>query len=80
VSVFPTLRFSRGFCDLEWDTPTGEVEAFGGDVFIRASAFLVAGGFNLDLLVGEDPELALRVRQKGWIIRMAVEMTITNPT
>jgi len=40
----------------------------------------LAGGFNLDLLLGEDPELALRVRQKGWIIRMAVEMTITNPT
>jgi glycosyltransferase involved in cell wall biosynthesis len=63
-------------CDLEWDSPTGDVDYFGGDVLIRASAYSMAGGFNPELFTGEDPELAVRVRQKGWtIVRLPAEMT-----
>jgi glycosyltransferase involved in cell wall biosynthesis len=70
ASIFTRLS------DLEWDCPAGDVDYFGGDVLIRASAYSMAGGFNPDLIAGEDPELALRVRQKGWtIVRLAADMT-----
>jgi len=62
--------------NLEWECPAGIVDYFGGDVLIRASAYCMAGGFNPNLIAGEDPELAVRVRQKGWtIVRLAAEMT-----
>ena len=63
--------------DLEWDCPPGDVDYFGGDVLIRTSAYWMSGGFNAELITGEDPDLALRVRQKGWkIVRLSTEMTL----
>ncbi len=68
--------FNR-LCDLEWDTPAGEVECFGGDVLIRVSAFSSAGGFNPELIAGEEPEFSVRLRQRGWkIVRLPAEMTL----
>jgi GT2 family glycosyltransferase len=68
-------RFNR-LCDLEWDTPLGAAQAFGGDVLIRLSAFVASGGYRESLIAGEDPELALRLRQAGHRIwRLDAEMT-----
>ena len=62
---------------MEWDTPTGEVKACGGDAMMRVTAFQQAGGFNPDLIAGEEPELCVRLRQKGWkILRVDAEMTL----
>jgi hypothetical protein len=54
-------------CDIEWDTPIGRVKACGGDVMMRASALRDAGGFNPAMIAGEEPELCVRLRQRGWI-------------
>lgn len=68
--------FTRLF-ELEWRFAEEDLNYFGGDVLIRASAFRETGGFNTTLFGGEDPELALRVRRKGWkIIRLARDMTV----
>jgi GT2 family glycosyltransferase len=63
-------------CDMEWDTPVGEAAASGGDALVRVEAFEAAGGFRTTLIAGEEPELCLRLREKGWKVwRLDAEMT-----
>lgn len=62
--------------DLEWDTPVGDAEACGGDALFRATAFEAVGGFRDALIAGEEPELCLRLRERGWqVVRLDAEMT-----
>jgi hypothetical protein len=57
---------------MEWDTEVGEVSEVSGTCMLRADVFEQVGGFNETMIAGEDPELCLRVRRKGWrIIRLA---------
>lgn len=86
---YPEASVYNAICDLEWDTPVGEALASGGDALMRVSAFTGVsggglengdggggGGFNHDLIAGEEPELCDRLRQKGWkILRLPEEMT-----
>lgn len=73
----PDLSIYNRLCDMEWDTPVGDTKSCGGDVMMRAEAFQQAGGFNPGLIAGEEPELCLRLRQKGWkILRAGAEMTL----
>lgn len=55
-------------CDLEWDVPAGDAQSCGGIALFRASAFQESGGFLPDLIAGEEPELCLRLRRRGWRI------------
>ena len=72
---YPNASIFNQLCDLEWDQPPGETDAFGGDVLLRAMAFREVGGFNPTLIAGEEPELALRLRRRGWkILRLPAEM------
>ncbi len=62
-------------CDLEWDGPAGEARACGGNAMVRVSAFRESGGFDPRLIAGEEPELCLRLRRRGWrILRIAHDM------
>jgi len=65
---YPDRSIYNRLCDIEWDTPVGESKASGGIVMMRATAFKEAGGFRTDLIAGEEPELCVRLRSKGWII------------
>ncbi len=72
----PTASFYNELCDLEWDTPIGEASACGGDALVRVEAFEAVGGFRPQLIAGEEPELCLRLRERGWKIwRLNAEMT-----
>lgn len=74
---FPDLTVYNLLCDLEWDTPIGETKACGGDAMMRVAAFQSVGGFNPDLIAGEEPELCVRLRQANWKIwRLDAEMTL----
>ena len=74
---FPEKSIYNLFCDIEWNTPIGEVKACGGDSMIRVTAFQQVQGFNPTLIAGEEPELCLRLRQQGWkILRIDAEMTL----
>lgn len=74
--VFPTLSIYHRLCDIEWDTPMGETTACGGDALMRVTAFREVGGFNPTLIAGEEPELCLRLRRRGWkIVRIDADMT-----
>jgi GT2 family glycosyltransferase len=64
-------------CDIEWDVPIGPARAFGGDVMIRAAALEAVGGYRDDLIAGEEPELCVRLRARGWTIwRLDAAMTL----
>jgi glycosyltransferase involved in cell wall biosynthesis len=64
-------------CDLEWDTPVGFAEACGGDALLRVSAFCESGGYDDSLIAGEEPELCVRLRQRGFsVLRIDREMTL----
>ncbi len=63
-------------CDIEWDTPVGEAKAVGGDALMRVAALRQVGGFDPTLIAGEEPELCVRLRQRGWTIRrLPLDMT-----
>lgn len=74
---FPAQSIFNQMCDEEWDTPTGEALACGGDAMIRVRALQACGGYNDRLIAGEEPELCLRLRKSGWkIMRLDHEMTL----
>lgn len=74
---FPEATVYNRLCDDEWDTPVGAAQACGGDALMRAAALREVGGFNPDLIAGEEPELCQRLRRKGWQIwRLDHEMVL----
>lgn len=73
---FPEKSVYNRLCDLEWNTPVGRAKSCGGDALLRIEPLLDASGYNEALIAGEEPELCLRLRQKGWMIdRIDAEMT-----
>lgn len=73
---FPDASVYNMLADVEWDTPVGVTKACGGDALMRFSAVSDAGGYQEDLIAGEEPELCLRLRRAGWTIwRLEREMT-----
>ncbi len=77
VERFPDASIYNRLCDIEWNTPTGEASAFGGDVLVRVRPLREAGGYREDLIAGEEPELCVRLRARRWRIwRLAHDMTL----
>lgn len=73
---YPGASVFNRLCDWEWDTPTGPALACGGDAMMRVAALRDVGGYNGDLIAGEEPELCVRLRGEGWQIeRLDAEMT-----
>ena len=52
----------------EWNYETGPCRYFGGDVLIKREVLEQTGGFDEDLVAGEDPELSYRIRQRGHVL------------
>ncbi len=74
---FPTNSVYNRLCDVEWNTPVGEAKACGGDSMMRVAAFKKVGGFNPELIAGEEPELCVRLRKEGGrILRINADMTL----
>jgi len=64
-------------CDLEWDTPIGQAGSCGGDALFLLSAFNEVGGYNPSVIAGEEPELCVRLRGKGYTVhRLDHEMAL----
>jgi GT2 family glycosyltransferase len=73
----PEKSVYNWLCDREWEGRAGETRACGGIVMIRSAALVAAGGYRDDLIAGEEPELCVRLREKGWRIwRLDAEMAL----
>ncbi|MEY4544314.1 MAG: hypothetical protein RL685_509 [Pseudomonadota bacterium] len=73
----PESSIYNRLADMEWNAPLGEVEECGGDVLFRTPVFLEVGGFNPRMIAGEEPELCVRVRDRGYkVLRIDAEMTL----
>jgi len=74
----PERSFFNWIGDLEWNTNPGECDSFGGDVLIRRKAIETSGGYDEELVGGEDPELSWRIRRQGWKILMLDALMTTH--
>lgn len=75
--IFPDNSIYNRLRNIEWTQPIGETKACTGNAMMRVKAFREIQGFNITLIAGEEPELCLRLRQKGWkIIRLDIKMVL----
>ena len=73
---FPERSAYNLLCEWEWRRPPGEIEACGGDMMVRASAFQEVQGFNPTVIAAEDDEFCVRLGKAGWRLwRIPEEMT-----
>jgi len=73
----PGASVYNRLCDIEWNTPVGFAEACGGDALMRIGPLSDVDGYNPSLIAGEEPDLCLRLRQRGYrILRIDAEMTL----
>lgn len=64
----PSRNAYHAACDDEWNVALGEVGSCGGDALLRIAALQEVGGYNPALIAGEEPDMCLRLRGKGWRI------------
>jgi glycosyltransferase involved in cell wall biosynthesis len=65
---FPDRSVYNRLCAIEWRSPPGRMQnmnALGGIMAARVSAFLSMGGFNLTAIAGEEPDLGARLLLAG---------------
>jgi GT2 family glycosyltransferase len=58
-------------CAIEWRSPAGEIRDFaalGGIMAARVSAIVDVGGFNEQVIAGEDSELGVRLALAGYSV------------
>ncbi len=74
---YPDASPYNRLADMEWDTPVGEAKACGGDALMRIKAIQEVNGYNPSLICGEEPEMCILLREKGWKIeRIDADMTL----
>jgi cellulose synthase/poly-beta-1,6-N-acetylglucosamine synthase-like glycosyltransferase len=66
--IYPNANAFQRVLDLDWVSRLGRSEFCGGDALMRRSALETAGGFDDDLIAGEEPELCTRLRAHGYFI------------
>jgi cellulose synthase/poly-beta-1,6-N-acetylglucosamine synthase-like glycosyltransferase len=67
----------NALCDDEWNAPIGESSGCGGDALFRVAALRQVEFYNAAMIAGEDTELSMRLRKRGWRIRrIDEEMTL----
>ena len=67
----PDASVYNRLCAMEWKSPAGDLTNFGamgGIMLVRAEVFARLGGFNEQVIAGEDPEFAVRVSLSGLTI------------
>lgn len=54
--------------DLDWLAPSGPSLFCGGDALMRRAVLMEVGGYDENLIAGEEPELCQRMRARGYMI------------
>jgi glycosyltransferase involved in cell wall biosynthesis len=74
---YPNRSIYNALCDDEWNAPVGETWGCGGDALFRLSALREVDFYNPVMIAGEDTELSMRLRKRGWRLRrIDAEMTL----
>lgn len=74
---FPGRSIYNALCDDEWNTPVGDSAGCGGIAMFRVAALRQVNFYNPAMIAGEDSELSMRLRKKGWRLRrVGNEMTL----
>lgn len=77
IEKHPEASIYNRLMQLEWDRPAGDVDACPGISMMRLEAYHDAGGFDPRVIAGEEPELCLRMRRRGWrIARINCDMVL----
>jgi glycosyltransferase involved in cell wall biosynthesis len=66
--IHPEASIYNRILDLDWIYPVGEVNLCGGNVLMRRRVLELAGGYDVTLIAGEEPELCCRIRAHGYRI------------
>ena len=64
--IHPEASIFNRVLDLDWMYKPGFTEFCGGDVLIRRKALTETGGYDENLIAGEEPELCRRIRGCGY--------------
>lgn len=74
---YPLASIYQRVLDLEWLYPLGDVAFCGGDALMRREALAAVGGYNPQLIAGEEPEMCQRMRAKNYrIVHINHPMTL----
>ena len=77
----PDASVYNRMCSLEWKSPPGDLANFGslgGIMFVRADVFASVGGFDEQVIAGEDSEFGVRVAAAGFKITKIAEPMATH--
>ncbi|MEP7097938.1 MAG: glycosyltransferase family A protein, partial [Dokdonella sp.] len=69
VERHPEASYYNRLCALEWKSMPGELTNFGalgGIMLVRADVFAQLGGFDEQVIAGEDSEFGVRVAMAGF--------------
>jgi glycosyltransferase involved in cell wall biosynthesis len=66
--IHPEASIYNLILDLDWVYAPGIAEFCGGDVLMRRHALEEVGGYDSELIAGEEPELCRRMRARGYRI------------
>lgn len=67
----PEASSYNRLCALEWRSPPGDISNFGalgGILMVRVTVFQAVGGFNEEVIAGEDSELGARLALAGYTV------------
>ncbi len=67
----PEASIYNRLCAFEWRSPAGRSEnmsGLGGIMLVRSDAFRKVGGFDLQAIAGEEPDLGVRLGLAGYAI------------
>lgn len=77
TELAPDASVFNFLCSLEWDRTIGELRSCGGLAMVRVEAFVKAGGFDIQLVAGEEAQLYGAMRDNGWKVeRIALPMAV----
>jgi Glycosyl transferase family group 2 len=66
---YPERSVYNALCDDEWNVPVGEAAGCGGNALFRVTALREVNFYNPTMIAGEDSELSMRLRKRGWRMR-----------
>jgi glycosyltransferase involved in cell wall biosynthesis len=66
--IHPEVSIYNRILDLDWVYAPGIAEFCGGDVLMRRRALEQVGGYDNELIAGEEPEMCRRMRARGYRI------------